>query len=103
MKRKPNKAEADYIKTACSFGCIICKDPGIWHHARAFGCAGKKAPHCLGFCLCDWHHTEGGVGVAIHASQLTFERTHGTEGELIQKTILMVMEHERYHRAGRLP
>jgi len=37
--------------------------------------------------LCKLHHQDGGLGVAIHAGQETWERCYGSELELLDQTI----------------
>ena len=69
-------------------GCIICGGPAELHHPRFAAGMAQRAPDALVIPLCPNHHRLGGIGTALHAGQVTFEQNHGTEAELLAKTIL---------------
>ena len=52
------------------------------HHKCGIG-AGKKASDLLTFTICEFHHTKGGIGEAIHSGTETWEETFGTQDSLI--------------------
>lgn len=85
------KSESRHLDLVASLGCIVCKNlghgysPAEIHHLRSLGCAGKKASHYETIGLCPTHHRTGGVGVALHAGQRTWEAEYGTESELLEQ------------------
>jgi hypothetical protein len=85
MKKKPNKAEREYLGKVADLGCLICFRPAEIHHVRAGMGLGERAEHIGGVLpLCPDHHRNGGYGVAIHAGRKTWEKANGTELELLQ-------------------
>ena len=88
-KRAMNKQEKEYVNLAVKGGCIICGEPAVWHHLpEARGCNA----HTCGYGLCPKHHTGTAYsGQSIHSSRLLFTLKHGTELELMQKTLLRVI------------
>lgn len=84
------KAEARHLTRLYHLGCIVCRrenlghsEPEI-HHPRSLAGMGQKASHWDAIPLCPNHHRNGGIGVAIHAGQRTWEAKHGTEAELLE-------------------
>lgn len=76
-----------YMDRIASLGCIVCGRPATLHHPRfAVGMAQRNSDWLV-IPLCKTHHQDGGWGQAIHAGQTVFERNHGTEPELLAKTI----------------
>ena len=72
-----------------ALGCIVagCGAPASLHHPRFAAGIGQRASDYLVIPLCPMHHQNGGIGVALHAGQVTFERMYGTEAELLARTI----------------
>ncbi len=90
---KPTAADKRRFSLISSLGCIVCGSPAQVHHVRK-GCGMGQRDHTRTIPLCPWHHTMGGTGNAIHASQRVFERKFGAEDELLDKVNgkLRVME-----------
>ena len=79
--------ERQYMSAVAALGCLICRQPANVHHIRAGQGASQRASNYLVIPLCPEHHQHGGVGVAIHAGQKTWEALYGTEMELLAQTI----------------
>lgn len=77
-KRKPNKAEREYMGKVAEMGCRICQRPAEVHHIRT-GQGAKRASHYDVIPLCPDHHRNGNHGVAIHRGVKTWEANFGTE------------------------
>lgn len=91
MKRPMNRIEKAYVNAAVEQGCIICGSAAEWHHLPYSRSCNS---HCVGFPVCaDHHRGEAFPGQSIHSSRLLFEHKHGTEFELLQKTMLRVFSH----------
>ena len=85
MKRRPNKAEREYMSKVADLGCVICYRPAEIHHIRTGMGLGERAEIIGGTIpLCPDHHRNGGHGVAIHAGRETWETKFGTELEFIE-------------------
>ena len=78
-KKRPTKAEREYLGQVAALGCVICKAPANVHHMLAGAGMGQRSSHFDTFPLCPDHHQNGGLGVAIHAGVKTWEEKHGTE------------------------
>jgi len=91
------KSEKRYIDKVTSLGCVVCrnlsygKSPAEAHHIRT-GFGLERAPNQLIIPLCPTHHRLGGIGVAFHAGQKSFESIYGTELNLLAQTISEVFE-----------
>jgi hypothetical protein len=58
-------------------GCVICGMPAIIHHCHTYMGGGRD--HDKVIPICPEHHTNGGLGIALHAGRVRWERTFGTE------------------------
>jgi hypothetical protein len=78
-----------YKNLVADLGCAVggCSAPAMLHHPRFAAGAGQRSSDWLVIPLCPEHHQHGGVGVAIHAGQQTFEGLYGTEEKLLAQTI----------------
>ena len=85
-KRRPTKAEREYMGWVADRGCIICRRPAEIHHIRAGVGAGQRSTAYETIGLCPKHHRLGGHGVAIHAGQETWQAIHGDETDLADRT-----------------
>lgn len=79
----------DYKSRVAELGCIVdgCGAPAMLHHPRFCVGMGQRSNDWLVIPLCPDHHQNGGLGVAIHAGQNTFESLYGTEAELLARVI----------------
>jgi hypothetical protein len=79
----------DYKGKVAALGCIVegCGLPAMLHHPRFCVGMGQRSDDYLVIPLCPDHHQNGGLGVAIHAGQTTFERLYGTEAQLLAEVI----------------
>ena len=82
-----SKRERDHLGRVAALGCLLCGQPAQVHHLRAGQGMGQRASHFLTVPLCSDHHTDGGEGVAFHASPRQFEALYGTELDLLARTI----------------
>lgn len=85
------KAEARHMSAVAALGCIVCRNlnlgqsPAELHHPRSLAGLSQRASHFDVIPLCPAHHRTGGVGVALHAGQRTWEAKYGTESELLEQ------------------
>lgn len=70
--------------------CIVCSKfhlkqttKTVAHHFIGRG-IGKKASDLLTLSLCEYHHTKGNCGEAIHSGRRTWEEKFGTQEELLK-------------------
>lgn len=83
-------AEKRHLSKIAALGCIICGAPANIHHPR-FACGmSQRASNWLVIPLCPAHHQHGPFGHAVHNGQQEFEKTYGTEAELLAKTIARI-------------
>lgn len=83
----------EYKSIIASLGCVVelCGEQACLHHPRMFVGIAQRSPDWTAIPLCKNHHQDGGPGTALHADQTLFEQNHGTEAELLSKTIEMAM------------
>ncbi len=96
----PTKAERAVMDEIAALGCLVvlsvedewgfvnkvrCEKPAQLHHPLEGAGMGQRNPHADVLPLCPPHHQTGGLGVAIHAGQETWEEKFGTEAELLEK------------------
>lgn len=85
------KAERRHMDAVARLGCIVCRNlgygptPAEIHHPRKLAGLSQRASHFDVIPLCPAHHRTGGVGVALHAGQRTWEAKYGTESELLEQ------------------
>ena len=85
MAKKPaTKAEREHMGMVAELGCIICRRPAEVHHIAG---QGMRASSYETIPLCADHHRNGNIGVAVHSGRRSFEARHGTEEELLSKTL----------------
>lgn len=85
--------DKDRLKKIHNLPCVVCSTKGlrqttktVAHHKIGMG-LGKKASDMLTIALCDFHHTKGGRGEAIHNTPLwEWEENFFTQEVLIQIT-----------------
>jgi len=84
-------AERRHLSKVAALGCQVCRNlgfedsPAEIHHPRTGQGKGQKAPHSSAIPLCPTHHRTGGLGVAIHAGQKTWEAIYGKELDLLNQ------------------
>ena len=83
-KKKPTKAERDYMSRVAELGCMICGRPAEIHHIRT-GKGTTRASNYEVIPLCPDHHRNGGPGVAIHAGIETWRENFGCELEMLKR------------------
>jgi hypothetical protein len=87
------KAEREWMDSISSLGCIACRVigiagvPGAVHHLLS---GGRRIGHLSTICLCDpGHHQNPPTGsgkIPRHPFKARFERTYGTEAQLLEMT-----------------
>ena len=88
-KRPMTTEEKQMVEAILSFGCMVegCHSKPEFHHI--FGA--RPNALAIGFGLCPDHHRGMSYpGESIHSSKLLFEGKHGTELELLEKSLLLV-------------
>ena len=86
MKKPATKAERDHMGEVAALGCIICRRPAEVHHLP--GRPLRNHWRCIA--LCPTHHRNGNIGTAVHSGRRSFEANHGTEDELLSKTLSLL-------------
>ena len=84
--------DKQYMSMVASLGCIICGQAANLHHPRFAAGLAQRASDRLVIPLCPWHHQDGPWGTALHKGQENFEKQHGSEQELLAKTITAVVD-----------
>ena len=86
--RSKTAAEKKHLSRVAALGCVAgsCGMPAEVHHPRDGKGIAQRGSHYDAIPLCPRHHRTGGLGVAIHAGQKTWEAIFGTEAELVEKT-----------------
>lgn len=97
MKKAPTRAEREHMDRVAALGCIVCRNlsygysPAIIHHCYA----GRKGwrDNMLILPLCPRHHNQPlTLNVAIHAGTRTWQKTYGTEAELMAQVQTLLVE-----------
>ena len=83
MAKYKTKSERDYMSRVADLGCICCGQPAELHHPRKHTGLGLRSSHFDVIPLCPNHHRLGKV--SVHLGKAQFERTFGTEKELLKK------------------
>ena len=80
--------------------CIVCKNIGMnqvfktdCHHLTGCG-MGLKASDLLTIPLCQFHHTRGGKGEAVHSGVKSFEARFGSQNELLEQ-VNKILENDK--------
>jgi hypothetical protein len=90
------KDEKKHYDNLNQLGCIVCNKLGFGysvphiHHIRHGVGMAQKSHWSKAIPLCPLHHQHGGLGVALHAGQKTFEKKYGTEEELLTLTLSLL-------------
>jgi len=85
------KAEKSHLDKVQRLGCIACMRIGHYgtpaeiHHIRAGQGMSQRADTKSVLPLCPPHHRTGGYGVAYQAGREAWEKTFGTETQLLEK------------------
>lgn len=77
---------AKVAKLGFCFACRVEKAPrpGRLEIHHLIGCGlGKKASDLLSLLICNFHHTSGGRGHAVHSGVFKWEEKFGTQESLI--------------------
>lgn len=104
MSKTATKNELRHMSVVAALGCVVCRNngiadsPAVVHHVREGRGMAQRAANFIVIPLCPAHHTDGGRGVAYHASPRLFEANHGTELDLLAQTIELLM-----YRGNRCP
>jgi hypothetical protein len=86
MAKKPaTQAEKDHMGAVAELPCCVCGRIGV--HVHHIGNQGMRASAYQTIPLCPFHHMDGGFGDAVHQGRRTWESRHGTEKELLSKTL----------------
>ena len=83
MAKYKTKSEQDYMSRVADLGCICCGQPAELHHPRRHTGLGLRSSNYDVIPLCPNHHRLGKV--SIHLGKAQFERTFGTEKDLLKK------------------
>jgi len=87
------KEEKERYEQLVELGCCVCwreferyNEPQIHHPREKVGMA-ERGAWDEAIPLCHKHHQGGGYGIAFHAGQGIWEKTYGTEAELLTWTL----------------
>lgn len=88
-----------HLARVAKLPCCICREWNetvVPHHRTGAG-MGRKDCDYNTMPLCYIHHTAGGLGVAVHAGEETWEGIYGTQDSFIAETqaILGIKESEK--------
>ena len=86
-KKRPNKAEREYMTKVAAYGCIACEKDGLVrpaeiHHIRKHTGLGLR-DHDKILPLCPKHHRYGKI--SIHLGKKAFIEKYGTEEQLAKQ------------------
>ena len=93
MAKYKTKSERDYMSRVADLGCICCGQPAELHHPRKHTGLGLRSSHFDVIPLCPNHHRLGKV--SGHLGKAQFERTFGTEKELLKKVKKGLVEKQK--------
>ena len=93
MAKYKTKSERDYMSRVADLGCICCGQPAELHHPRKHTGLGLRSSHFDVIPLCPTHHRLGKV--SVHLGKAQFERTFGTEKELLKKVKKGLVEKQK--------
>ena len=88
-KKRPNKAEREYMTKVAAYGCIACEIDGKIsvpceiHHIRNHTGMGLRPPHTMILPLCASHHRTGKI--SVHLGKQAFEEKYGKQEYLAKK------------------
>ena len=87
-KKRPNKAEREYMTKVANYGCIACEidgkiSPAEIHHIRNHTGMGLRPPHTMILPLCASHHRTGKI--SVHLGKQAFEEKYGKQEYLAKK------------------
>lgn len=94
MKKKPNKAEREYLSRVAQLPCMVNNSdcsPGVEIHHKLSG--GVRASHYDTMPLCFNHHsaqTPLAFGESIHKGTKSFEAKYGTQDEMLERVKLLL-------------
>lgn len=87
-KKQATKAERDHMGLVAELPCCVCGRSGV--HVHHIGNQGVRASAYQTIPLCPGHHMDYGFGDAVHQGRRTWEARHGTEKELLAKTLKLL-------------
>ena len=87
-KKRPNKAEREYMTKVANYGCIACEKDGLVrpaeiHHIRNHTGMGLRPPHTMIIPLCASHHRTGKI--SVHLGKQAFEDRYGKQEDLAKQ------------------
>ena len=88
-KKRPNKAEREYMTKVAAYGCIACEIDGKIsvpceiHHIRNHTGMGLRPPHTMILPLCASHHRTSKI--SVHLGKQAFEDKYGKQEDLAKK------------------
>ena len=87
-KKRPNKAEREYMTKVAAYGCIACEidgkiSPAEIHHIRKHTGLGLRPSHYNIIPLCPVHHRTGKI--SVHLGKQAFEEKYGKQEYLAKK------------------
>ena len=98
MKRKPKapptwqeQAHVDRVRgLACCIANNHCQGIVHAHHLTGGKSQNRKNSDFQTIPLCQNHHQDGGLGIALHAGVMTWEANHGTQEHWLNVTRLVL-------------
>lgn len=90
-KKTRTKAERHHLAKVAALGCMACREIGFYdtpaeiHHIRHGQGMGQRSSDYEAIGLCAGHHRH--LPNSIHQNKTLFEKTFGTERELLEKVL----------------
>lgn len=85
----PSSDEKRHLARVRAIGCIVCGGAAVAHHIRTgqSSGAGMKSSHFETIPLCPPHHQGHGYGVSYHDGPAIWQRTFGSEVDLLNQVL----------------
>lgn len=88
QRKKPNKAESEYMRRVQEIGCIVCREKGIFTPALVHHCdtgMGRKRDHYKTIPMCFMHHSYSSP-LGFHSmGKEVWEKRFGTQKYFMNK------------------
>tara|TARA_R100001591_G_scaffold104215_1_gene111794 strand:+ start:29 stop:343 length:315 start_codon:yes stop_codon:yes gene_type:complete len=87
-KKRPNKAEREYMTKVAAYGCIACEKDGLVrpaeiHHIRNHTGLSLRPSHFNIIPLCPAHHRTSKI--SVHLGKQAFEEKYGKQENLAKQ------------------
>lgn len=87
MKKRPTKAEKQYMDAVANLGCLISSRPAELHHPRFCVGMSQRASNWLVIPLAPEYHRQGSYGQCVHNGYEEFRKNYFSEEEMLTMVI----------------